>query len=378
MQLCWFTSIDSKSTSSKAALEGVFVSSGFKRITVHVTLSFAGLDGNQYVAQQDAKAQAAVGKLEILDANNKDAVIDKKVTTVVGKKVSLKGRIVPAPDPKDVAEPLWTIAPTTVKSYKTDEKAGVKTDLAKADLEKAAITYYWIDGGTAKVEFQTKYKGAVVKTKAVFDVERPTAEMSSKTTGDAPKTKGVAISSDYGFVPGLFLHFGKKTDPGIIWTGKVTASAGSGGEIAFVNLINALHKVTQDDKDSTKLTLSSGGEFVLDVVFPYDKAKKVDAKKTETIDSNDSPADPLADTDKFASGDNQFETYLMFRPDGADSIWVTIRVTTWYHKGSATKVKKGEWAFDKNPVPDASKNPESKESTALPVWTNNLKNLTFK
>jgi len=35
-----FTSIDSKSTSSKATLEGVFVTSGFKRVTVHVTLSF--------------------------------------------------------------------------------------------------------------------------------------------------------------------------------------------------------------------------------------------------------------------------------------------------------------------------------------------------
>jgi len=58
------------------------------------------------VDSKETKLGLDVGALEIVDTLNEDAVIDKKVTTVVGRKIGLKGQIVPAPDPKDVTDPL--------------------------------------------------------------------------------------------------------------------------------------------------------------------------------------------------------------------------------------------------------------------------------
>jgi len=256
--------------------------------------------------------------------------------------------------------------------------------LVQADLEQDAIAFYWISGGAGRnVQFQTKYKGRVVKTEATFDVQSPTnVEMTSKTSDDAKATHGVMIDDNYGFYEGFFLHFGsKKGDAGIAWTGKVTAPGASGGEIAFVQREILAATATQDNKDETKYTRSSDGDFVLDTTFPYNPGEQVAASETGILQGgkwSDSPGSSLLPVTKVNTNDARFETYLMFKPDGTDSIWVTLRVLKWHWQGEAVKDAKGAWVFGMDPPPDASKNPDSKASTDLPTWTKNVKDVKYK
>jgi hypothetical protein len=56
---------EQSSTSSKAKLDAAFTTPGFKKITIQVKLSFAGVDGNNYFAVANVELQVANVKFEI-------------------------------------------------------------------------------------------------------------------------------------------------------------------------------------------------------------------------------------------------------------------------------------------------------------------------
>jgi len=61
--------------------------------------------------------------------------------------------------------------------------------------------------------------------------------------------------------------------------------------------------------------------------------------------------------------------WLMFKPDGANSIWVPLRKVWWYWRASATKVN-GQWQLDEGS--DHSVDPASTDTTEYPTWTYNI------
>jgi hypothetical protein len=63
----------------------------------------------------------------------------------------------------------------------------------------------------------------------------------------------------------------------------------------------------------------------------------------------------------------------MYKPDGEDSIWVTLRLLTWYWFGVASKDGSGDWSLDTWDAP--SNAPASVDWVSLPVWDDYFSNL---
>jgi hypothetical protein len=369
--------------------EGYFKTPGQKDILLHAEIRPAGAI-EAAIGAALALLQEKDLTVEILDANNKDAVIKTKQVTVVGKNISLKAKIVPAPQKNAMVAYLWAIPGPTVKSYLTNDEKGEVTSLDDKDAKKDAISYFWIDGGDRKVDLKVTVNGVEASKSVEFTVERPTMNMfTSKLTTDAPDTFGVALSNPNLPGSGLELHFGTDESPGITWLGKVTAPKSSGGTIAFAQVLSTVAKKT--DNDGKTETLTSEGQFVLDAKFPYNRAKEMPVKagqESGEMSAKDTPGARLSNSQSFRSSDTKFKTYLMFKPDGKDSIWVTLRELEWFWKGSGVRVAKDQWKFSDKPSPDSSakppagekkaKPPESKNSTTLPVWKTNVTDLDYK
>ena len=78
------------------------------------------------------------------------------------------------------------------------------------------------------------------------------------------------------------------------------------------------------------------------------------------------------------SADDTFKTYFMYKPAGADSIWVTLCRLDWFWKASATKGNNG-WTLDAGSASSADPpgNPAGTDSTELPIWTGKFSAQTF-
>ena len=68
---------------------------------------------------------------------------------------------------------------------------------------------------------------------------------------------------------------------------------------------------------------------------------------------------------------DEFETWLMYKPDDADSIWVPVAVSSWSWGGVAEKAGNGDWALT-----SSSKSATAfGETTDYPMWVKNVKDL---
>ena len=328
--------------------------------------------------------------IEIIDSAGN--TITTKRTTIVGARQLLKGKIIGALDNAVITNKKWVIGGTKVKNYdQTSVAIAAKEDLQAADLQNQdEVAFYWIDGGAEiEVEFSATVNGTSATAKAMFDVNRPKANYYKgiQTTLIRPvdvRRNGLKFG----------LYFGAyDSSPGIKWEAEVATPANGQGEIAIVQLVNVLHERTSDDAANTKERLSSDGKLVLDnaVVSPiyFDEVTKLGNNDTQTYSNSDSPGNPLGPGRKFVTATDSFETYLMYKPTGDDSIWVTLSVLTWSWSGSATRVEtddpnSNDWVRTSG-KPDreseaAPKLPDIQgvNSTTLPEWNGFAYNLKFK
>ena len=158
-------------------------------------------------------------------------------------------------------------------------------------------------------------------------------------------------------------HGSPNSDPGIRWEGKITAENG-GGYIASLQLgtESVLAYIDDGDYDNPYVGIiwgydisdDYGNNLLLDGNFPYHLMGKVNSTthKASLIDE-DSPITPLSGyTSGFKSIErhNYFETYLMYSPDGADSIWVPLSIFSWRldFKGKivVNEDETTEWKFE--------------------------------
>jgi hypothetical protein len=170
------------------------------------------------------------------------------------------------------------------------------------------------------------------------------------------------------FDPGPPRRFGSQ------WDAQVTAPAGGAGQVGFTQRI--LVNRTRSPNAGADQHFSSGGQFILDgdLGIQYSGPQAIAAGGSTTLNGAayaDSPATPLTADLRAKSANESFELYLMYKPAGADSIWVTLSQGTWGWAGSTTRT--GAPASAANvwtPVAGASM-PSSNgaDSTALPVWT---------
>ena len=71
----------------------------------------------------------------------------------------------------------------------------------------------------------------------------------------------------------------------------------------------------------------------------------------------------------FLTMNGSYQTYLMYRPAGADSIWVTLEMLPWRAGGDASRSGTQWYLVNGSAFPSAnSPSPQGQPSTTLPEW----------
>ncbi len=322
---------------------------------------------------------------------NGNMVTSAPISVLVGQKINLAA-LLSTGNMQGPYIPVWTVSgdnTTRVTNYTQTVTSSQIMPLA-SPLYGNTTSFYWIAGtfgGTPQtvscaVSFYKNYTA-----NATFLVKAPTLQSFTSTTS----TKGTIVGQD-GFVDQPYgLSFGVFSDPGITWNATVSGATGS---IAFVQLINnktVLYKTTTSGVYSSSL-----GKYVADAA--PSTAIYGNIVPVGSISDSDSPGYDLnpdlgsgRDTNGSTLADHgftrivqskSFTTYLMYKPSGADSIFVTVGTLSWVW-GATTLYNGITWLpptniTPSNPDPATTTRPSGptgSASSALPVWSNDVADL---
>jgi hypothetical protein len=332
-------------------------------------------DGTATATVDAARTQTAdiqVRRLALEITDGAGTVLTGTQTKIVGQKVQLRLRTNPAG--QAISNVRWTIPGQTVKTYTQSAAAGTRTDLTPADLQAASVDFYWIDGGNKQVQVSATVAGSNMTASLTFNVLAPTGVTMTSVTGT------VAVSNPGFPGAGLELHFGTNATPGIAWTCRATAPAGGTGQIAATQLDEVRHERTLNDGTRQTRNPDPAGVYRLDTKVPYAAPVAIAAGGQATSTTNDSPGGPLTAALRQYRSRANFRLYFMYKPDGADSIWVTIGRLDWNWTGETTRVGAPASADNNwNPPLNVanSVNPSGVASTELPIWTANVTGLSW-
>jgi hypothetical protein len=261
----------------------------------------------------------------------------------------------------------WTIPGYAISNYVQATDYGIV--YTNFPTTQSNIVFYWIDSGYKLVQVSAMVDGKTVTGQAWFKVTRPGATLDGTIIGE------VRADGNYENA-GTWLHFGGYPDVtnvvGIRWNAEVTTPTNGAGGIAFAQLINRDARRIEQSGANQKLTTS--GAFVADNdsddgdIFYDGTVTGIGNSDTGTHNDDDSPGLEYTAADKSISNNDQFQIYLMYKPDITNSIWVTLRTLTWQWSGSATNDPNSGWSL--NPGATSSATP-SVDSIILPTWTTN-------
>jgi hypothetical protein len=158
----------------------------------------------------------------------------------------------------------------------------------------------------------------------------------------------------------LYLTFGNPdTTPGVRFGYTVTMPSGfTGGSFQWTQVVVSTNIFITDTAGN--VVHYTGGNAV-DTRFSY---PFID----QGVFLEDSPSDLLDPDSNRNSRSDSFVSYVMFRPDGANSIWVPLRQIPWTWSGSATRTgtpTPNTWVLD--PGSSHQAGPDV-NSTAEPTW----------
>ena len=291
-------------------------------------------------------------------------------TAIVGQRIHLIGSV--SPSELEATEHKWTIGGEVIKSYTQSSSSGYRSDLEPENLDGDFMLFYWINGGeNVEVKYEAVIAGHSVSAVVNYEVKRPAASLTSSITSAQPPTD----VRYFQFIdPELGMMFGDpygNAGPGITWAGTVTSVDGGEGAIKLIQLIKEHRAYRAGDicRLRRSLAVSSANHvFALDGGIQYGAAhSSIGSSDTVQIHEQDSPVSTVQGKDEI-SVEDQFELYLMFRPVGFDSIWVTLCKLEWSWTASAFFVG-GEWIMNSGQIPANNQNPPSGiQSIELPQW----------
>ena len=294
---------------------------------------------------------------------------------VIGRHAQLRLKVLQPPNatPSDIQ---WAVPGQTVKSYAAPASSQIQ-QLSSSDLTAQQIAYYWIAGLSqpAGVTVQAKINGTTVKAEADFRIDAPTPTMTSVT--DRVRVGPTA------FFPGqevLSFGVGFIQNPGIRWTFRAHAPDNGSGQIVGAQLINMTNCV-QERRDAPEACSGTAG-YELDNQFFYADPVSIAANRDATWSSDDTPQSRLTGRTAISIRRNDgFHTYLMYRPSGNDSIWVTLGRLDWAWSGRAERVGEPPRPGNENPgaaehapwfgplQPQWTANPAGTAMSELPQWS---------
>ena len=178
----------------------------------------------------------------------------------------------------------------------------------------------------------------------------------------------------------LSFGIGFQGNPGIKFMFHAHAPDNGDGQIAGVQLIN-LSECVQADRRAQEICDGTQGRYDVDNAFFYADSIPITANHDASWNSDDSPQSLLSGRAAVTiRRDDRFHTYLMYRPSGADSIWVTLGRLDWAWGGTAQRIGdlprddenpgQGERRQWEGPFqPHWTANPAGVATSELPQWT---------
>ena len=253
----------------------------------------------------------------------------------------------------------WTIPGRVVLGYDARPSEASVVEVTKADLERPRISFFWLDpasGRTVQAKIRDK-RGVDHEFVAVFDVEGPTMQTFSATTGST------VIVKEHGTT---VMRFGTElTAPGVNWTWKITMPAHSAGFVKDVQTVLVDRSKVQFLKPGGKTRLlvrrhpvNTTPHVQLDAdadskVPEYSKdmgGTRIEAGQSFDTGRGieDNPSTGLGSLDKTISVNDRFTYHVLFQPDVKDAIWVPVAKATWSWEATADH-RGARWSLRKAP-----------------------------
>ena len=324
-------------------------------------------------------------RLKILHVPSDDEWPDDDIAVVAGQWIRLK---VVSNTGDSLTHPAWTLGGECVMYYDADKDTGAITALTAQDLRDEAVEFFWIAAGDVTVSVSAYVRGVRCTRTVNVTVLGPTHVSITSVTD---QVRVARIDSMLGLRP--HLTYGGVARPGILWT--CSARVPADGELACTQLMRINRWTNYDDGDPDQINSDAHGVWVLDEVVHYDinppdgdeideeadpiETVEVAANATGTTIHEDSPARPLGRTSQQTNNrpvssvgyDEAFRVYFMYRPEGEDSIWITLARMDWSYRGEAI------YDNQQKPIPWRLQNtanvanPQGQLTHELPVWVKN-------
>ena len=314
-------------------------------------------------------------------------ITDRTVPVVVGKKMKLRGLVIP--ENKDPKKGAWTIDGkgshlnagdrNCIKRYEAHFKKGGKVIYLKPeDLNKQEVTFYWVDGGSGEVRYVT-HVDEELSALAKFEIKRPnyqlTVTASDSTSVKNPYRGGKLSKSEcwgqgaHGVVDksDLVLQY-----DGIRFKAENLDKGEIDGKEQWVQIIKQEAYFLKYDDDNKTCWLITDA---LDVCYPYEHSPQAqdapavvlerDGKRLRAKHKTGGTSTKLAVTGKTQTN----RMYLMFQPDGKDSEWVPIKAVDWEWTGNAEYQGAHRWAKYGCKIQPSM--PKGDDTAEYPVWEKN-------
>lgn len=264
---------------------------------------------------------------------------------IVGQQINLTAEV--RSGRTATTNPQWAVLGNRIANYTASSDAGTVTPLE--GLTDTALSFYWVDeGDNRQVTYSVTARNRSYSGRATFNVKRPTVDVTTST--------GTVTVRTLSFSERIYeLTYGT---PGIRFTRtNLTIPSGFTGDTVWVQLVNA-SRVRRRSDGTNDVSEGTG----LDSRFPYSSSDP------NAIETADSPGLRLTLEYDYATVNDSFQTWLMFKPSGTNSIYVPLRRVNWSWAGAAERPGTLNWTL----VPGSAsntQNPPDADSTTHPTWT---------
>jgi hypothetical protein len=313
--------------------------------------------------------QATNVTFHIYDANNGTDLTLQTNTVIVGQQMNLYCQL--SLTNETLTNFQWTIPGDAISNFVADDSSGIV--YTNFSMTSSNINFYWVDGATNRtIQCSAMVNGQTIKAQATFNVLEPTGKITTITGTVALDTNYVVgINTNGSPIYELALHYGNPAAiPGITFSNMIVMPSGNynygstGYTNEWVQMVTSTLRTLLTDS-GTNVWYKLQATNVLDTTYPYPNDPGVDT-------SSDSPGQGVNFSTEAVSVSDNFNRWLMFKPNGGQ--WVPLRVVTWSWGGSGTNIA-GSWTLTSS---NNAVNPTDTGTTNYPQWTGNITNFTFQ
>jgi hypothetical protein len=304
-------------------------------------------------------------------------------TVTVGEKISISAVVTGG----TATSKLWTVPmDKVIKNYEVictgspgqnggtrcnNPTSATKIDLSGSDLSQNTLNYFWWKSGeNLEVQFTVTVSGVIYSKIANFNVLSPISTITAPPQPPTNEIRGVIFVEQTNGIWRLIHGEDFPLPSGIRLRHETTFPNGVSGQTQWVQTYNLNHRF-----QNLNGTWSKAQREGIDVTYPY-------PPNTPQLPNQmtDSPGQQLSGVIinnvlqnwKKVEVVDSAKTWVMFKSNTADSIWVPLAAISWGWNAVAEKADKQTWVKDSGSTPG----PTGISPIEFPLWAVNVADAT--